>query len=352
MKVKLCFDYMPQSTLHEAEYYEILNQEDLSIQCHLCPIDCIINQGEKGKCLARMNVAGKLYSLTYGFMDMKIDMIEKQHVYHFFPNSRAQTFSTFNCNLDCDYCPMPEKAHQDPESYTGKKFAPDQAIMFGMASGSKIISFGEAEPFISFEWVRDTAKLAKERGLKVLLRTNGYFHEQPVREMLEYVDAVTIDIKNVNDEGYEKICGGGSFEHIKKVIKIIFDSGKLLELHMVIHEELNNNAEAADKLAEWIKEELSCEIPLHLSRLVPSYRTKNYLPTSKELLESSYLAAKATGLQYVYIDGIPDHETLNTYCPKCNDLLIHRNSYLTEVRRISLQGNCNKCQTKINVILS
>ncbi|MHA1464279.1 MAG: radical SAM protein [Candidatus Heimdallarchaeaceae archaeon] len=343
---------MSQSTLHEAEYYEILNQEDLSIQCHLCPIDCIINQGEKGKCLARMNVAGKLYSLTYGFMDMKIDMIEKQHVYHFFPNSRAQTFSTFNCNLDCDYCPMPEKAHQDPDSYTGKKFAPDQAIMFGMASGSKIISFGEAEPFISFEWVRDTAKLAKERGLKVLLRTNGYFREQPVKEMLEYVDAVTIDIKNVNDENKKKICGGGSFEHIKKVIKIIFDSGKLLELHMVIHEELNNNAEAAGKLAEWIKEELSCEIPLHLSRLVPSYRTKNYLPTSKELLESSYLAAKATGLQYVYIDGIPDHETLNTYCPKCNDLLIHRNSYLTEVRRISLQGNCNKCQTKINVILS
>ncbi|MCK5305245.1 MAG: AmmeMemoRadiSam system radical SAM enzyme, partial [Candidatus Heimdallarchaeota archaeon] len=186
----------------------------------------------------------------------------------------------------------------------------------------------------------------------VLLRTNGYFHEQPVREMLEYIDAVTLDVKRVTDEGYEQSCGGGSLEHIKKIIKIIFDSGKLLELHMVIHEGLNNDAEAASKLAEWIKEELSVEVPLHLSRLIPVYRTKDYIPTSKELLVSSYLAAKETGLQYVYIDGIPDHETLNTYCPNCNELLIQRNSYLTEVRRISLQGNCNKCQTKINVVLS
>jgi len=343
---------MSQSTLHEAEYYEILNQEDLSIQCHLCPFDCIINQGEKGKCLARMNVAGKLYSLTYGFMEMKIDMIEKQNVYHFFPNSRVQTFATYNCNLYCDYCSIPEKAHLDPETYAGKKFAPDQAIMFGMASGSKIISFGEGEPFVSFEWVRDTANLAKERGLKVLLRTNAYIHEQPVREMLEYVDAVTVDIKSVNNEGYEQKCRGGSFEHIKKIIKIIFNSDKHLELHIVIHEDLNNDAEAVGKLAKWIKEELSVEVPLHLSRLIPSHRTKNYLSTSKELLESSYAAAKETGLQYVYIDGIPDHDTLNTYCQNCNELLIKRNSYLTEVRRISLQGNCNKCQTKINVVLS
>ncbi|GAH86821.1 unnamed protein product [marine sediment metagenome] len=161
-----------------------------------------------------------------------------------------------------------------------------------------------------------------------------------------------IKIKSVNDEGYEQNCRGGSFEHIKKIIKFIFNSGKLLELHMVIHENLNNDAEAAGKLAEWIKEELSVEVPLHLSRLIPSFRAKNYSPTSKELLESSYTSAKETGLQYVYIDGIPDHDSLNTHCPNCKELLIQRNSYLTEVRRISLQGNCNKCQTKINVILS
>ncbi|MBY9000380.1 MAG: radical SAM protein [Candidatus Heimdallarchaeota archaeon] len=343
---------MSHSQLHEAEYYEILDQEEQSIQCHLCPFECIIEPGETGQCSARKNIAGKLYSLTYGMTDMKIDMIEKQHVYHFFPNSRAQTFATYNCNLDCDYCSMPDKIHMDPETFTGKRFAPDQAVMFGSASGSRVISFGEAEPLISFEWVRDTAKLAKERGLKILIRTNGYFNEQPVREMLEYVDAVTLDIKNLDDEGYSKNCRGGSFDHIKNIIKIIFASGKLMEFHMVIHEGLNNDANAARKFAEWVRDEVSLEVPLHLSRLIPVYRTKDFIPTSKELLEAAYKAAKEVGLHYVYIDGIPEHDTLHTYCPNCNELLIHRNSYATEVRRVSLQGYCNKCQTKLNVVLS
>ena len=343
---------MTQTVLHEAEYYEILNQDDLSIQCHLCPIECIIEQGEKGKCLARKNVEGKLYSLTYGFTEMKIDMIEKQNVYHFFPNSRTQTFATYNCNLDCDYCSLPDKARANPEQITGKKFAPDQAVMFGMASGSRVISFGEAEPLISFEWVRDTAKLAKERGLKILLRTNGYFNEQPVSELLQYIDAVIIDIKTIDDDGYKTSCGEGSYEHVKKIAKMIFDSGKFLELHIVIHEGLGNDAEAARKLAEWIKTDLSVDVPLHLSRLIPSYRTKNFVPTSKELLEAAYSSAKDEGLNYVYINGIPDHETMHTHCPNCKELLIHRSSIATEIRRISLQGFCNKCQNKLYAVLS
>ena len=118
---------MSKPVLHEAEHYEVLDEENQVVKCTLCPIECTLLLGEKGKCLARMNISGKLYSLTYGYTDMKVDMIEKQHVYHFLPNSRAQTFATYNCNLDCDYCSMPDKAHQDPENISAKKLAPDQA---------------------------------------------------------------------------------------------------------------------------------------------------------------------------------------------------------------------------------
>ncbi len=337
-------------TLHEAEYYDILDEDNLVIQCKLCPIECTLLMGEKGKCLARKNIDGKLYTLTYGATDMKIDMIEKQHVYHFLPNSRAQTFSTYNCNLDCDYCSMPDKAHQDPEKFMGKKMAPDQVAMFGMASGSRVICFGEAEPLISFEWVRDSAKLAKERGLKVLLRTNGYFNKEPVEEILEYVDAVTIDIKSISDEGYASNCQGGSFEHIKSIIKLIHEKDKLIELNLVIHEKLGNGAEEARKLAEWIKTELSPYVPLHLARLLPAHRVKELTPTSTQLLEQAYTAAKETGIAFVYLDNVPNHDANNTYCPNCNELLIKRTSTSTELLRISLTGNCNKCETQLNVI--
>ncbi|MCE7740824.1 MAG: radical SAM protein [Candidatus Heimdallarchaeota archaeon] len=337
-------------TLHEADYYEILDEDNQVIQCKLCPIECTLLREETGKCLARKNIDGKLYSLTYGATDMKIDMIEKQHVYHFLPNSRAQTFSTYNCNLDCDYCTMPDKAFSDPEKYMGKKLAPDQVAMFGMASGSKVICFGEAEPLISFEWFRDSAKLAKDRGLKILLRTNGYFNKEPVEEILEYVDAVTIDIKSISDKGYESNCRRGNFGQIKSIIKLIHEKEKLLELNLVIHEKLGNGVEEARKLADWIKTELSPSVPLHLARLLPAHRLKELSPTSIVLLEESFKAAKDAGLHFVYLDNVPDHDSNNTYCPNCNELLIKRSSTVTELRRISLTGNCNKCETQLNII--
>ncbi|MHA1199869.1 MAG: radical SAM protein, partial [Candidatus Heimdallarchaeaceae archaeon] len=222
--------------------------------------------------------------------------------------------------------------------------------MFGMASGSKVICFGEAEPLISFEWLRDSAKLAKDRGLKILLRTNGFFKKEPVEEILEYIDAVTIDIKSISNEGYERNCQGGNFEHIKSIIKLIHESGKLLELNFVIHEKLGNGAEEARKLADWIKTELSPSVPLHLARLLPAHRLKELNPTSINLLEEAFNAAKEVGLQFVYLDNVPDHDSNNTYCPNCNELLIQRTSTLTELRRISLTGNCNKCETQLNIV--
>lgn len=340
---------MSQS-LHEAEYFELIDEENKVVKCTLCPIHCTLLVGEKGKCLARKNIDGKLYTLTYGATDMKIDMIEKQHVYHFLPNSRAQTFSTYNCNLDCDYCPMPEKAFRDPEEFVGKKMAPDQVAMFGMASGSRVICFGEAEPLISFEWVRDSAKLAQERGLKVLLRTNGYFDKEPVEEILEYVDAVTLDVKSVSDKGYEDNCQRGSFNHIQEIIKLIYEKDKLIELNLVIHKRLGNGAEEARKLAEWIITELSPNIPLHLARLLPAHRLKELNPTTTEELEEAYEAAKEAGLSFVYLDNVPDHRANNTYCPKCNSLLIKRTSTSTELQRISLTGTCNKCENHLNIV--
>ena len=343
---------MTTPMLHEAEHYELLDEGTQIVQCHLCPHECVLLLGEKGQCQARINMAGKLYSLTYGFTEMKIDLIEKQHIYHFHPNSRVQTFSTFNCNIDCNHCPSSNFGKADPENISAKRFAPDQAVMFGAASGSKVICFGESEPFVSYEWVRDTAKLAKERGLKTLIRTNAYFNEAPTIAMLEFIDAVAVSIKATSDEGYQNLCNGGTFEHVKKIVKLIYQQGKLLELSISIHEELNNTDETARELAEWIAEELGSDVPLHISRLKPIHRVNHLLPTSQELLERAYVAAKDKGLNFVYIDDIIDHAANNTYCPECNELLIQRSSTETEVRRVSLQGKCNKCQAQLNIVLN
>jgi len=338
--------------LKEAEYYEVISEEDKIVKCTLCPLNCELLRNQKGVCKARMNIGGKLYSLTYGFTKMRIELIEKQSLFHFYPGSRVQTFSTYNCNLDCIYCPVADISQINSEDITGKRYSPDQALMFAIASGAKVVCFGDSEPLVSFEWVRDTAKLAKERDMQVVLRTNAYFSEEVVQEILQYVDGIMIEFKAINDEGYKKIASRGSAEHVKKVTKLIYESGKHLEIGIELHKDIGNDLVTAGALANWIKTELSQEVPLHLIRLLPAYKTMNLQPTPQEMLEEAYKLAKEAGLKYVYLDRVPGHKYANTYCPNCGEELITRTPTSTEVRRISLQGLCNKCQTKINIVMS
>ncbi|MHA1317946.1 MAG: radical SAM protein [Candidatus Heimdallarchaeum aukensis] len=342
---------MNAELLHEAEYYHVVDEEQQIVKCDLCPFGCELAHKEKGKCKARMNISGKLYSLTYGFTKMQIDRIEKQHVLHFFPSARAQTFMTYNCNLDCSFCPVSELSQIEPETISGKKYPPQQAAMFGLASGSRVMVFGDSEPLVSFEWVRDTAKIAKEKKMKILLRTNGYFNEEPFKEILQYVDAVAIEVKGLNDEDYLKNCGGGDFEHIKKIMKLIYEHGTHLEVSLVIHEKILNDDISAGALAHFLATEISPDIPLHLVRLKPAYKVKDLQPTSKELMEEAFKMAKEAGINFCYIHGIPDHPEDNTTCPKCGQLLIKRTSTSTEVLRISLDGRCNNCQTEIYIVM-
>ncbi len=338
--------------LTEADYYEVLNEEEQLLQCHLCPLECQLGPSTKGLCKGRMNIAGKLYSLIYGYSTFKIDMIEKQHVYHFFPNSRVQTFTTYNCNLDCGYCLDVDKAQIEPEKLSGKKYTPENIVAFGMASGSRVLCFGNAEPLLAFEFVRDTVKVAKSKNMRVLIRTNAYFNEEPIKEVIPYIDAFMIEIKAADDEGYENTCKRGSFEHVKKITKLLYDNEKHVELSFVVHPEIGNDLSSVGVIAKWIATELHPEVPLHLIRLAPTYRTSNLMPTKREDLEQAYHLALEMGLKHVYLDDIPSHEFNHTLCPKCGTELIKRSGTLTEVLRVSLQRQCNKCGHTQYVIMS
>ncbi len=50
--------------MKEALYYKRLKGE--MVQCVLCPNNCLIAEGQVGKCFARKNVKGRLIATTYG----------------------------------------------------------------------------------------------------------------------------------------------------------------------------------------------------------------------------------------------------------------------------------------------
>ena len=44
-------------------------KEKNTVQCHLCPRNCIIADGKRGNCRVRENQKGKLYSLIYAKLE-------------------------------------------------------------------------------------------------------------------------------------------------------------------------------------------------------------------------------------------------------------------------------------------
>lgn len=77
------------------------------------------------------------------------------------------------------------------------------------AQGNIGIAYTYSEPSVWYEYVLETAKLAKEAGLKNVLVTNGFINPEPLKKLLPYIDAMNIDVKAFNNNFYQSVCAGG-----------------------------------------------------------------------------------------------------------------------------------------------
>ncbi len=283
----------------EAKYYD--KNPDLSVRCNLCPHKCIIKPGEKGICRVRKNIKGKLYTLNYGKVtSVSLDPIEKKPLYQFYPGSYILSLGTFGCNLKCPYCQNWEIAHEEPESYS---ITPEQAVIKAkefVKRGNIGLAYTYNEPSIWYEFVFDTAVLAKEQGLSNVLVTNGYISHKPLADILPYIDACNIDIKSFDESFYKKIVKG-TLNSVKETVEIAAESCHV-ELTSLIIPGLNDTISNIEKMAEWIYS-ISPEIPLHITRFFPHYKMNNIPPTPVETLMKLKDAA-GRYLKYVYVGNV------------------------------------------------
>ena len=71
--------------------------------------------------------------------------------------------------------------------------------------------------------------------------------------------------------------------------------------------------------------------------------------TPEKTLEKAYKIAKEEGLKYVFIGNVHNHELENTYCPKCQKLLIERTIMGVNKFLLKKDLKCLKCGEKIPV---
>ena len=311
--------------LQEAAWYEKL--ADGLVHCQLCPNSCRLPEGQIGLCRVRKNIGGTLYSLSYGqIAAVHVDPIEKKPFFHVLPGNQAFSLATPGCNMRCLFCQNWEISQAFPWEVSTTATAPEQVVEAALRSGAKAIAFTYSEPTIFYEYVRDIAKLAKAKGLKTLVVSNGYIQPEPLKALLPFIDAYKVDFKAFDPKFYAEMTGG-SRDPVLQAMKTIHESGVWLEIVNLLVTGKNDGEEQVRALARWVKENLGPDVPLHFSRFHPMHKLSNLPPTPIENVVRAREIALAEGLKYVYTGNVPDSAGDSTYSPKTGQIAIERKGY-------------------------
>ncbi len=336
---------------HKALYWEKLEKN--MTRCNLCPRRCILKPGQRGFCGVRKNIKGELYTLCYGLpCSVHIGSIEMKPFYHFLPKSRTLSLGTAGCNLRCKFCQNWSFAMARSEDVVNFSLSPEDLVRMAKEGHCKSISYTYTEPIIYYEYMLDTAKLARKEGIKNVMHSAGYINPEPLREICKYLDAINIDLKGFTEEYYSELTTHGSLSPVLQTLKIIKEEGVYLEITNLVIPTKNDDPQKIKEMCLWIKENLGEDTPLHFTRFWPMYRLINLPPTPLTTLEKAKRIAESIGLKYVYIGGIPGHSGENTYCPKCKKLLIRRIGYSVLLENNIEKGRCKFCNEKIPGIWS
>lgn len=330
--------------LHPAIYWEKLPGK--KVRCNLCFRKCIAGEGEIGFCRNRINKGGEYYTLVYGIpCAVQIDPIEKEPQHHMLAGSRILCIGTASCNFRCKFCHNWHMSQRNIYQTLNYDLPPERIVELAIENKCPTISFTYNEPTVFYEYILDIAKLAQKRGIKILFHSNGSMSPEPLRELLKYTDAVTIDLKGFTNEFYSQ-ASSARLEPVLETLKIIKEEGKWLEVVNLIIPTLNDNPKDIKRMCEWIKKNLGDGVPIHFNRFSPTYKMQNLPPTPIKTLEEAKKIAKEVGIKYVYIGNVPGHEGNSTYCPKCKKRLVRRIHFTILENRIK-EGRCPYCGEKI-----
>ena len=328
--------------MKEALFYE--REGNLQVRCRLCRFNCLIGDGARGICAVRENRGGTLYSLVYGKVCAEhVDPIEKKPLFHVMPGSRTYSIATVGCNFRCRHCQNYSISQADRNApIGGREQTPHAIVQRAIDNGCSSISYTYTEPTIYFEFACDTARLARQAGLKNIFVTNGYISTEALATIAPFLDAANIDLKGFSETFYRDVVHARLSEVLDSIMEYR-KQGIWLELTTLIIPGLNDSDGELQNLAEFIVANLGVDTPWHVSQYYPTYLLTDRSRTSVETLRKARDIGLSAGLRYVYEGNVPGEGGENTTCPSCASLLIKRHGYAIQNNRINNNGACPDC---------
>ncbi|MBE7069766.1 MAG: AmmeMemoRadiSam system radical SAM enzyme [Ruminococcaceae bacterium] len=275
--------------------------------CEVCFRHCDIGEGKLGVCKARTCRDGKVVAANYGRVtSLALDPIEKKPLARFFPGSQILSYGSYGCNLFCPFCQNHDISRSDGREFDDV-ITPEDLLRIALkyrSRGNIGIAYTYNEPLVSYEFIRDTARLVNEAGMKNVLVTNGTAEIHVLEEILPYIDAMNVDIKSMSEKTYRDFLKGDLATTKAFIERAAKDCH--IELTMLIVPGMNDTEDEMRDLISWIAGltdkngiVIGNEIPLHISRFFPRYRLTDVAPTDVSKIYALADVAREK-LKYVY----------------------------------------------------
>ena len=276
-------------------------------ECGVCFRHCNIPEGQIGFCGGRITRDGRVEAYNYGRVtSLALDPIEKKPLARYFPGSMILSVGSFGCNLRCPFCQNHEISWSEQArrfAKTAETISPEELVEIAkrtLPRGNIGIAFTYNEPLIGYEFVRDTARIAKAEEQKNVMVTNGTAELAILEDLRPYIDAMNIDLKGFTDSYYSKILRGDRHQ----VMAFIEAAAKSchVELTTLIVPGENDSEEEMRELSRWVsslKNPDGEDVPLHISRFFPRFHMQDRKATD---IQTVYHLAEIAreSLQYVY----------------------------------------------------
>jgi len=323
--------------------------DERRLRCYACGHECPIPDGAAGVCRVRFNRGGRLM-VPWGYAaGVQCDPIEKKPFFHVRPGGLAYSFGMLGCDLHCAYCQnwVPSQALRAPRAVAPPLSAdPAELARDAARQGAAVVVSTYNEPLITSEWAVAIFKEAKAAGLMTGYVSNGNGTPRVLEYLRPWTDLFKVDLKSFDDRHYRQL--GGRLQPILDTIHRLYAMEFWVEIVTLLIAGFNDSDEEIERLTSFIAD-VSPDVPWHVTAFHGDYKMTDPPDTTPGMLERAVEIGRRNGLRFVYAGNLPGSvgDLEKTRCPACGFTLIERFAYHISAYRLTSDGACPKCGTRI-----
>jgi len=322
--------------------------DDGRVQCDVCPRACRLQEGQRGFCFVRMREDDRIVLTTYGRSSgYCVDPIEKKPLDHFLPGTPVLSFGTAGCNLGCRFCQNWDISKSREIDTLADEARPEAIADAARALGCRSVAFTYNDPVIFMEYAMDVADACREAGIKAVAVTAGYICREPRTEFYRHMDAANVDLKGFTEDFYHRTC----FAHLQPVLETLeylkHETDVWFEITNLLIPGLNDSDDEIDAMTAWVVEHLGPDVPMHFTAFHPDFKMMDRPHTPAGTLSRARAIALRNGVRHAYTGNVNDALGQSTYCPGCGTRVIERDWYRLGRYRLTDDGRCETCDTRL-----